>query len=268
MKRTGLGPVVLLAAMAAALAGMNGAIAADAGSGTSATPVAGKAPSPWWETLRGLPDWSGAWGLDDPSFAQTISDSTGKNPNDPPLTPKYAAMRAANGAANHGQGPEGGVETNSVNCIPDGMPGIMTAPFAFEFVISPGRVTILPENNEVRRIYTDGRSRPEDPDPTYEGLSIGHWEGQTLVVETSGMLAQAELFVGLHVTEHTNVSERIFRRDQQTMQIDTVVTDPDIFTTAWHYTRTYKRSNSGMIEYVCEQNNRDRNWKINLTPPK
>jgi hypothetical protein len=81
------------------------------------------------------------------------------------------------------------------------------------------------------------------------------------------MLPQAELFVGLHVTEHTHVVERIFRRDAQTMQIDTTVTDPAIFTSPWHYTRTYKHSDAGMIEYVCEQNNRDRNWKIDLTPP-
>jgi hypothetical protein len=264
MNCTGLVLTLLGAAAAVTLLGNDG-MAADAHTSTAAP----KASSThWWESLKGLPDWSGAWGLDDQSFAQTISDSTGKKPNDPPLTPKYAALRAANGAANNGQGPPGGVETNSVNCIPDGMPGVMTAPFAFEFLVSPGRVTILPENNEVRRIYTDGRAHPDDPDPTYEGNSIGHWEGQTLVVDTTGMLPQAELFVGLHVTEQTHVVERIFRRDAQTMQIDTVVSDPVIFTAPWHYTRTYKRSDAGMIEYVCEQNNRDRNWKVNLTPPK
>jgi hypothetical protein len=264
MNRTAVGLLSLATASAALMFHANRGVSADA---QADTPAMHANVARWWESLKGLPDWSGAWGLDDQSFAKTVSDSTGRNPNDPPLTPAYAALRAGNGAANNGQGPPGGVQTNSVNCIPDGVPGIMTAPFAFEFILSPGRVTILPENNEVRRIYTDGRPHPDDPDPTFEGHSIGHWEGQTLVVDTIGMLPQAELFVGLHVTEHTHVVERIFRRDAQTMQIDTTVTDPAIFTSPWHYTRTYKHSDAGMIEYVCEQNNRDRNWKIDLTPP-
>jgi hypothetical protein len=265
MHRTAIGLILLGTAVCAVLFPARRGMA---GESAPATAVSSASSTRWWESLKGLPDWSGAWGLDDQSFAKTVSDSTGRKPNDPPLTPKYVALRAGNGAANNGQGPEGGVQTNSVDCIPDGMPGIMTAPFAFEFILSPGRLTILPENNEVRRIYTDGRPHPKDPDPTFEGNSVGHWEGQTLVVDTVGMLPQAELFVGLHVTEHTHVVERIFRRDAQTMQIDTVVTDPEILTAPWHYTRTYKRSDAGMIEYFCEQNNRDRNWKVNLTPPK
>ena len=223
-----------------------------------------------WDSIKALPDWSGVWGLDDASFAKVVAASSAAdgNPNIPPLTAKYAALRRENGAANGGRGPDGkGVVTNSVNCIPDGMPGVMIAPFAFEFLFTPGRVTIIPEDNEVRRIYTDGRPHPDDPDPTFMGHSIGHWEGKTLVVDTVGMLTQAQLLVGLHVTEKTHVVERIFRKDAETMQIDTTVTDPDLFTRPDRYTRTYKASKAGMVEYYCTQNNRDTNLDVNLSPP-
>jgi hypothetical protein len=107
------------------------------------------------EPIRALPDWSGAWALSEKSFAETVGNSTGRNPDGPALTAPYEAMRAQNGAANDGHGPAlTGVVTNSARCIPDGMPGIMSAPFAFEFLISPGQVTIISESNEVRRIYT------------------------------------------------------------------------------------------------------------------
>jgi hypothetical protein len=224
-----------------------------------------------WDSIKQLPDWSGVWGLDDVSFAKTVAASSAAdgNPNIPPLTAEYAALRRENGAANGGRGPNGkGVVTNSVNCVPDGVPGVMTAPFAFEFLFTPGRVTIIPEDNEVRRIYTDGRPHPDDPDPTFMGHSIGHWEGKTLVVDTVGMLAQAQLLVGLHVTEKTHVVERIFRKDAETMQIDTTVTDPIIFTRPDRYTRTYKASKAGMVEYYCTQNNRDTNLNVDLSPPK
>jgi hypothetical protein len=224
-----------------------------------------------WESIRELPDWSGVWGLDEASFAKTVAASSAPDgdPNIPPLTAKYAALRRENGAANGGRGPDDkGVVTNSVNCIPDGMPGVMTAPFAFEFLFTPGRVTIIPEDNEVRRIYTDGRLHPQDPDPTFMGHSIGHWQGKTLVVDTVGLLAQAQLIVGLHVTEKTHVVERIFRKDAQTLQIDTIVTDSALFIRPYRYARTYKASKTGMVEYYCTQNNRDSNLDVNLSPPQ
>ena len=75
----------------------------------------------------------------------------------------------------------------SANCLPPGMPGIMGQPYPMEFLLTPGQVTILIEAyNQIRHIYTDGRELPDDPDPTFHGTSVGHWEGDTLVVETVG----------------------------------------------------------------------------------
>jgi hypothetical protein len=236
--------------------------------------AAAKWPEPQggsWDSIKQLPDWTGAWTLDDESFGKVIGASGGPDgdPNIPPLTSRWAALRKANGAANHGQGPEGkGVETNSVHCLPDGMPGMMVAPLSFEFLLAPGHVVVLSEDGEVRRIYTDGRPHPKDLDQTFSGHSIGHWEGNTLVVDTVGMLPQAQLFVGLHITDKTHVSEHIFLRNPRSIQIDTTVTDSEMFTKPFHYTRTYKHNDAGMTEYVCEQNNRDNNGKVDLTPPK
>ena len=242
-------------------------------SGATSLAASAKWPGPQgdtWDSIKQLPDWNGAWTLDEDSFRKQIGASGGPDgdPDIPPLTPKWAALRAANGAANHGQGPEGrGVETNSAHCLPDGMPGMMVAPFSFEFLLDPGRVTIISEDGEVRRVYTDGRPHPADLDPTFAGHSIGHWEGSTLIVDTVGILPQAQLFVGLHVTAQTHVTEHIFKNNAHSIQIDTLVADPAIFTRPYRYTRTYKLNASGMVEYVCEQNNRDSNGAVDLTPP-
>jgi len=223
-----------------------------------------------WAALAQLPDWTGAWALDPPSFQRVVATSGGPdgNPNIPPLTPQYAAMRKANGAANGGQGPAGtGVETNSLHCLPSGMPGMMSSPFSFEFLYTPGRVTIINDGREIRRVYTDGRGHNPNADPTFEGDAIGHWEGDTLVIDTQNILPDADLFVGMHTGANTHVAERISKIGPHTLEDQLVVSDPVIFAKPWRYYRTYQLNKLGMSEYVCEQNNRDSNGIVNLTPP-
>jgi hypothetical protein len=224
-----------------------------------------------WESIRQLPDWSGAWGLDDASFAQlrqAAAEPAG-NPNVPLLRPQFERIRYVNNIANGGQGPDGkGVPTNSAKCLPDGMPLIMTAAYAHEYLFTPGRVTVIIQDNEVRRIDTRRAKHVEDPDPSFEGDSVGHWEGATLVVDTVGLKPAAMLVVGVHVTAQTHVQERIQRQDPQTMRIETTVSDARMFRVPYHYVRTYKRSPAGMIEYFCTENNRDSNsGEVDLRPP-
>ena len=74
------------------------------------------------------------------------------------------------------------------------MPGIMTQPYPMEFLFTPGKVTIMIEAySQWRQIFTDGRKHPEDPDLTFNGHSIGHWEGDTLVVDTVGFTTDTAL---------------------------------------------------------------------------
>jgi hypothetical protein len=142
--------------------------------------------------------------------------------------------------------------------------------FAAEFLFTPGRVTILLEQDStVRRIYTDRRAHTSDPDVSYAGESIGHWEGETLVVHTTAITAKAELIAPLKSSGKTQVIERIHLKDKNHLQIDTTVEDPIALKARWRYSRLYERSDSGFFERVCLDNNRDVNGgEPNLTPPK
>lgn len=229
-------------------------------------------PGSSWNSINNLPDWAGAWSLSRESFGQTVADAFGCGDDRVPLTANYRSIRASGRA-------EGVCEiglrfkqtANLTKCIPPGVPGVLTHPFAHEYLFTPGRVTMLFEDNEIRRIYTDGRAHldPVDLYDSFFGDSIGHWEGQTLVVDTVGMLPEAEFFIlnGIHVTKQTHVVERIFRKDTDTMQIDTVVTDPEVFTAPYTYSLTFKPATSGMVESVCLRNNRDDDQSLDLTPP-
>ncbi len=100
------------------------------------------------------------------------------------------------------------------------MPGLMGAPCAFQFILTPGEIIILPENNSVHRIFTDGRKYPEDGEATFNGHSIGYWENNVLVVETVNMNNKAEYFMGLKTSGRLvlicNHHSRRFISHQQT----------------------------------------------------
>jgi hypothetical protein len=154
-------------------------------------------------------------------------------------------------------------------CLPGGMPGIMAVPLGFEFLMTPGRVTILVEEGPtIRRVFTDGRGHPADPDPTFNGDSIGHWEGDTLVVDTVGIKPKAQFLMGVKTTGKTHVAERIRLVDRDHMLVDTVVEDPIALTGPWHYQLTYVRSKTAFLEsYYCDDD-RDSNGEPDLTVPR
>jgi hypothetical protein len=105
------------------------------------------------------------------------------------------------------------------HCLPHGMPSWMLITHnAFEILMTPGRVTMLGEGdgNRMRRIYTDGRPHLEDPDLSLHGNSVGHWEGETLVVDTTAIAPQAFIAIseasGIPNNGHLG-SQRPARRD-------------------------------------------------------
>jgi hypothetical protein len=152
-----------------------------------------------------------------------------------------------------GQGPGGQADiplSNSGLCVPSGVPEVMTQ-VAHEYVFKPGVVIILLENSEIRRIWTDGRGHPSDDEsnPSFQGHSIGHWEGDTLVVETAQIYPEAELFFGMTVTDKTVIKERINLFDKDTLRIDTIVDDAELFTKPWTYTRYYRREDREAVPY-------------------
>jgi hypothetical protein len=216
-----------------------------------------------WDSILKLPDWGrGMWtpGRSPAAVAPAASAAQQPTAQPPagfgfniPFTPKYKAISDARMLRVRGQGP-GGLDdiplSNSGFCIPSGVPEVMTQ-VSHEYVFKPGVVIILLENSEIRRIWTDGRGHPPDDEsnPSFQGHSIGHWEGDTLVVETVQIYPEAELFFGMPVTDKTVMKERINLFDKNTLRIDTVVEDDELFTKPWAYTRYYRREIREAVPY-------------------
>ncbi len=202
-----------------------------------------------YAALAALPDWSGVWS---PDWASLFGPGVAR----PALTPE-AARAVAEYTAKQAQGEN--LQSEGANCIPPGMPGIMRMPYPIEFLFTPGRVTLFTETySQARRFYTDGRALPEDPDPAFNGWSVGRWEGDTLVVDTIGVNSKNSVMPGLRASEAMRLQERIRLETPDRIVIETRITDPAIFTQPYVTRQAYVRQPDWEIrEYVCEENNRD-----------
>ena len=197
-----------------------------------------------------LPDWSGVWQAD---WADLFGPGGGAA--QPKFTP---AAQAEVDAFQARQQAEGVSQEAQIHCIPPGMPAIMRQPYPIEILYSPGRVTIFAETySQARRIYTDGRELPSDPDLLFNGNSVGHWEGDTLVVDTVGFSPQTNIVPGLPHRDGTVIRERIWLESPDRMLIETTITNPALFTEPYVSTQPYNREADWEIrEYVCAENNR------------
>ena len=139
------------------------------------------------------------------------------------------------------------------------MPGIMGQPYPMEFLLTPGKVTIVIEAyTQVRHIYTDGRPLPADPDLEFHGTSIGRWEGDTLVVETVGFSPLTQIERGVPHGDKMKIVERFQLTAPDTMSIQTTITDPEVLTAPYTSSRSLTRHRNWTIaEYICEENNRN-----------
>jgi hypothetical protein len=208
-----------------------------------------------WAAIARLPDWSGIWTPD-------ISDQNRQHrENKTPWTAAAAKQIAEMNAAEAAGRPAGIFN----NCLPEGMPTWMLISHnALEFLFTPGRVTMLGESdgNRLRRVYTDGRPHPEDPDLTFHGHSTGHWEGDTLVIDTIGILPEVFLATsegaGIPVGNGAHIVERIRLVGPDTLHDELEITAPHVLTAPWKTTRIYYRSRNrayDIVEGVCLQGN-------------
>jgi hypothetical protein len=237
--------------------------------------AAHKAPTPAdWAALGKLPDFTGVWEIPLGGPARGAGGArggapgaAGTTPGTPgragrgramapaaALTPEYAAkaQEQARLAAKTEDNP-------SANCLPPGMPGIMSQPYPIEILMTPGQVTIVVEAyTQVRHIYTDGRPLPDDPDPSFGGTSAGRWEGDTLVVETMGF-EPVPRGINFPYSEKLKIVERFKLADADTLNVDTTLFDPLALAQPYPMgNRVFKRHRSWTIaEYVCEENNRN-----------
>jgi len=229
-------------------------LAADVtSSALAADPVTRPATAADYAAIAKLPDWTGIW---QPDWSALFAGRGGRIPDKPVTTPAATKMLVDFEA---GKAKGENLQTQAANCVPPGMPQIMRMPYPIEFIYSPGRVTIAIEtDSQVRRIYTDGRPLPGDPDPTFNGSSVGHWEGDTLVVDTVGLSPRTSIVAGLHPTEQTRIQERFHLAKPDVMEVTTTITDPTLFAQPYVLRQPYARKREWQIrEYICEENNRD-----------
>ncbi len=229
------------------------AATAGAGSGGLSNPdIIGEVPdAPAPKLPNGQPDFSGVW-----SGGGPIGDiREGLMPGEELiLLPEAKAIMDARMSADD---PE-------ANCLPTGVPRI--APYPWRIVQAPanGEAThlyFLFEGNihSFRQIFMDGRAHPEDPDPTWYGHSIGHWEGDTLVVDTVGFNDVFWFdFLGHPHTEQLRTVERYTRTNFGTLENVTTVIDPGAYEKP--FTIKYSaqlRPGWELMEYICNENNQD-----------
>jgi hypothetical protein len=179
--------------------------------------------------------------------------------NPAPWTEKAAARIAKQDAARAAGHPD----NIFANCLPQGMPSwVMISNNALEIAFTPGKIYVLGESdgNRLRRIYTDGRPHPADPDPTFFGHSSGQWEGDTLVVDTVGIAPQVFLAIGEATGVPNNGDMHVVERIRLTspdVLTDTLnITAPHVLTKPWTTTRLFNRTRRrdyDIVEGVCLQ---------------
>jgi hypothetical protein len=201
------------------------------------------APSgPTPRTVDGKPDFSGVW------FAQRTVDF-GK-PEPLPWAQALLKERAANNSK----------DAPGAHCLPRGITAA-GALFPFKLVQTPGLLVMLFEDDipSHRQVFLDGRSHPKDPNPMWMGHSIGHWDGDTLVIDTVGFDDRSWLDTPGHPhTEMMRVIERYRRPDLGHLEIEFTIDDPGTYAKPWKITRASELDAGDDIgEYVCNENEKD-----------
>jgi hypothetical protein len=200
---------------------------------------AAKAPKPIPRTADGKPDLSGVY---IGGFDVRPIDKIGIKPG----AEKYRLT-----AKEQELGP-------GVLCVPPGIPAATMQPYPLQIVQKPGLVVILYEAYHLFRVIpTDGRGHPADLDPTWMGNSVGHWDGDTLVVDVTGFNDKTDI-AGYHHTTAYHVVERYRRTSYDNIAYEATIEDPNVFAQPWRYGGPLKlHPEWDLQEYVCEENNKD-----------
>ena len=216
--------------------------------------------------LSGKPDLSGLWQVQGQPRAPGALFGLGESensryfinvladfpPNDLPLTP------AGLGRWKHNSQPT--TPSPIVNCLPDGMPHGNVLPQPFKVIHSTGVIVLLYEvGTTFRQVFMDGRKLPVDPSPTWQGYSVGRWEGDTLVVDTIGFNDRSWLDVrGTPHSEEMRVEERFRRRDYGHLDLTTTITDPKTFTRPITFGVVLDlMPDTDLLEHYCAENEKD-----------
>jgi len=204
------------------------------------------APAP--RTAEGNPDFSGVWGFDaGPSLFYIAG---GLKPDEIQPSAREAAKQQT----------ENLFRDDPPGCLPEGPRFNHFLALPNKIVQTPTLMMVMSENLTYRQIFLDGRALPEVVTPSFMGYSVGHWEGDTLVVETIGYNDTTKLdFAGHPHTEDLRLIERYRRLDFGHMEIQETFSDPAVYSRP--LTVTVKATlvpDTELLEYVCAQNEKDR----------
>lgn len=206
-------------------------------------PQAQQGPPLYWpaadkvakKTAWGHPNLQGMWG---PSFIQNLGE-------DAPMLPenrkKYKSME--------------NVDDPTDSCVPPGVPRVMNLAFPLEIMQTEKVVYILLEYDQsTRRIYLD-QELPKDPDPSWLGTSVGRWEGNTLVVKTTGVREETWLDMRGHLHSEKMILTEKFTRsdDNKTLTYEINIDDPTMYSKPWGVTKKHQyRPDMKINEFICE----------------
>jgi hypothetical protein len=185
---------------------------------------------------------------DDPPVAQFFNIGAGFKEG-LPMTPWAAQLRAQRKGNFNKDNPDAA-------CLPLGLTQLHMHPQPRKIIQTPRDIVILYEaNGNVRQIHMDGRLLPKDPTPWWYGYSIGHWDGDTLVVETSGFRDDVWLDVeGSPLTSSGKMIERWRRVKFGLMQIDITIDDPKAYTKPFTVRVNHQlMPDTELMEFVCEE---------------
>ncbi len=152
------------------------------------------------------------------------------------------------------------VDLPTANCLPASLPNVWFNFRPFKLFQTPVAIAIFAENDGYfRQIHTDGRKLPVDPIPSWQGYSTGHWDGDTLVVDTTGFNDMSWLDAAGHPhSEAMRVEERLHRRDFGHLDVQVAIEDPVMLTAKVTVKFTeLLLPDSDILEYVCQEGERD-----------
>jgi hypothetical protein len=253
--------VLGILSMASTLAAQEGNSSQPAKSKQQPVPEGGPAP----RTADGHPDLSGVWfggragGHTDSPALRRQFDPKATPEEPPPFQPWAAAKIKAMTSTDYELG------RASVNCMPRGVPGMfLINPYPFQIVQTPGLFVQLDElNNNFRVVHTDGRPHNPDPDPAFDGDEVGHWEGDTLVIDVISIDERTwNNFTGWFHSDQEHVIERVKRPSLNYLTVQVTIEDPKVLTKPWTSApRVWTLGHEDLLEYFCTNNQEVEQYK-------
>jgi hypothetical protein len=198
-----------------------------------------KAPAP---RVAGKPDLSGLWRYDSSSYPNNLTVD---------LKPEEIAA-SATALYKQRQEDLGKDDPATFRCLPSG-PRYTYGPQGWARIVqTPTLIAMIYEDLTSRQIFMDGRPLPKDPNPTHMGYSVGHWDGDTLVVDTKNFNDKI-LYRG--AAENLHLVERITRVGPGEIDYRVTIDDPTTFTKQWTLAIPYIVTGEDMFEYACHEGN-------------